>query len=240
MKKAILILTAAALVGSFQAASAADVTGKVTLKGTPPPETPIDFSDVAQCGDMHPTVTTSRRYVVGKDNALKDVFIYISKGLEGKTFPVPATPVELDQEKCTYQPYVLGVMVGQTLNIKNADPILHNVHATPVVAGNEEFNIAQANQGQVNAKTFTKPEVMVKVKCDVHKWMLAYVGVVDNPFFAVTDADGNFKIPNLPPGDYTLTAFHVKAHAGTPGISQTIKVAGDAPVVANFTVEVPQ
>jgi len=240
MKRCVLILAAVALAGSFQAAWAADLTGKVTLKGTPPAEKTIDFSDNPQCANMHPTVTTTRWYVVGKDNGLKDVFVYISKGCEGKSFPIPAEPAVLDQDKCAYQPYVLGVMVGQTLNVKNSDPILHNVHAIPKVAGNEEFNIPQANQGQVNSKIFTKPEIMVKFKCDVHQWMFAYVGVVDNPFFAVTDADGNFKIPNVPPGEYTLTAYHVKAHGATPGISQTIKVEGSNPVVANFTVEVPQ
>ncbi|MGD1083178.1 MAG: carboxypeptidase regulatory-like domain-containing protein [Verrucomicrobiota bacterium] len=240
MRKSILIFAVAALAGWFQAARAADVTGKVTLKGTPPAEKTIDFSANTDCGNLHPTVTTTRWYLVGKDNGLKDVFVYISKGCEGKTYPIPAEPVVLDQVKCAYQPYVLGVMAGQKLQVRNSDPILHNVHATPKVAGNEEFNIPQANQGQVNEKIFSKPEVMVRFKCDVHQWMFAYVGVVDNPFFAVTDADGNFKIPNLPPGDYTLTAYHVKAHGGAPGTSQAIKVVGDSPVVANFTVEVPQ
>jgi plastocyanin len=240
MKKSTLIFAALALAGFYQVAQAADVTGKVTLKGTPPAERTIDFSENAQCGDLHPTVTTTRWYVVGKDNGLKDVFVYISKGCEGKTYPVPTEPVELDQEKCAYQPYVLGMMVGQTLNIKNKDPFLHNVHAIPIVSGNEEFNIPQANQGQVNAKTFAKQEVLVKFKCDVHPWMFAYVGVMANPYFAITDADGNFKISGLPPGDYTLTAYHQKADGMSPGVSQDIKVTGDAPVTANFTVEVPQ
>jgi hypothetical protein len=116
---------------------------------------------------------------------------------------------------------------------------MHNVHALPKVAGNDEINIPQATQGQVNSKTFAKQEILLKFKCDVHNWMFAYVGVVDNPFFAVTDADGNFKIHNLPPGDYTLTAYHLKAHGATPGVSQALKVAGSDPVVSNFTVEVP-
>jgi plastocyanin len=239
MKKPILMLAAVALAASLQVAWAADVTGKVTLKGTPPPEKAIDFSDNAQCGDLHPVVTTTRHYIVGKDNGLKNVFVYVSKGCEGKTFPVPAEAVELDQSKCAYQPYVLGIMAGQKLRVKNSDPCLHNVHAIPKVPGNEEFNIPQANQGQVNEKIFPKPEVMVKFKCDVHQWMFAYVGVVDNPFFAVTDADGNFKIPNLPPGEYTLTAYHIKTHGTNLGVSQTIKVEGNIPVVQNFSVEVP-
>jgi plastocyanin len=238
MKKTIVVLTTLALAGSWQMAPAADVTGKVTLKGTPPPEIPITFTD--QCGPLHPTSVTTRRYVVGKDNGLKDVFVYISKGCEGKTYPPPAEPVVLDQTQCLYQPYVMGMMVGQKLQIKNSDTFMHNVHASPLAAdGAEAFNIPQ-NAGQSNDKTFTHPEVLVKFQCDVHNWMFAYIGVMSNPYFAVTDADGNFKIPNLPPGDYTLTAYHLKAHGkASTGVSQAIKVEGDKAVTANFTVEVP-
>ena len=237
MKKAIVVLAAFVLAGSWQVATAGDVTGKVTLKGTPPAETPIDYN--SDCAPLHPTQLTTRRWIVGKDNGLKDVFVYISKGCEGKTFPVPTTAVELDQSKCTYQPYVLGAMVGQKIKIKNSDPILHNVHATPKIAGNDEFNIPQANLGQIDEKSFAKQEVLVRVKCDVHNWMFTYIGVCDNPYFAVTDENGSFKIPNLPAGEYTLTAYHLKAHGTTPGVSQTIKVEGDKAVTADFTVEVP-
>jgi plastocyanin len=239
MKKSALMLVIMTCAG-FTALPAADITGKVTLKGTPPPPQNIDFSDYAQCGDLHPDVTATRWYVTSKDNGLKDVFVYISKGCEGKTFPVPDKPVELDQDKCAYQPYVMGIMVGQKLNIKDLDPVTHNVHCVPSNEGNEEFNLMQVDKGQVDAKVFNKPDVMVRFECNVHQWMFAYVGVVDNPYFAVTDADGNYKIPNLPPGDYTLTAYHVKAHGTSPGVKQEIKVTGDAAVTANFTVEVPK
>ena len=237
MKKRIAVLAGLVLAGCWQYATAADVTGKVTLKGTPPPETPITFTD--ECTPLHPTQTTTRRYVVGKENGLKDVFVYISKGCEGKTFPTPTTAVEIDQSKCSYQPYVVGAMVGQKIQFKNSDPILHNIHSQPKVAGNDEFNIPQAKQGQMDEKTFAKPGVMVKIKCDVHPWMFSYVGVCDHPFFAVTDENGNFKISNLPAGEYTLTAYHLKAHGTSPGVSQTIKVEGDKAVTADFTVEVP-
>ena len=197
------------------------------------------MSQDPQCGKLQTNGFTTHRYIVGKDNGLKDVFVYISKGCEGRTFPIPREPLELVQTNCAYQPHVVGIMVGQTLNVKNADPILHHVHSLPKVAGNTELNIAQTEQGQIASTTFAKPEVMVEFNSAIQVWMLAYVGVVDNPYFAVTDADGNFKIPNLPAGDYTLTAYHVKAHGATPGISQEIKITGSKPVVANFTVEVP-
>ena len=149
-------------------------------------------------------------------------------------------PVVLDQTQCLYQPYVLGAMVGQPIKIKNSDDCSHNVHASPLADdGAEAFNIPQ-NPGQENIKTFTHPEVLVKFQCDVHNWMFAYVGVVSNPYFAITDDSGNFKIRDLPPGDYTLTAYHLKAHGKTStGVSKTIKVEGNNAVAADFTVEVP-
>jgi hypothetical protein len=110
-----------------------------------------------------------------------------------------------------------------------------------MVDGNQEFNFAEPNQGDVNdtkwTASITKPEVLVKIKCEVHNWMFCYVGVQDNPFFAVTDKNGQFKIPDLPAGDYTLTAYHLKATA-KPGVSRQITV-GTGPVTADFTLEVP-
>jgi plastocyanin len=239
MKKFVLSVMVVVLTGSWQITSAGDVTGKVTLKGTPPPEKPIAFDDT--CSALHPTVTTTRHYVVGKDNGLADVFVYISKGLEGKKFTPPSKAVEIDQEGCMFHPYVTGVMVGQVVRFKNSDPLMHNVHALPMADGNQEFNFAQPSQGDVNdtkwTASITKPEVLVKIKCEVHLWMFCYVGVQDNPFFAVTDKDGQFKIPDLPPGDYTLTAYHLKATA-RPGVSRQITV-GPGPVTADFTLEVP-
>jgi hypothetical protein len=240
MKKFALSLTILSLTGSLQFAFAGDVTGKVTLKGTPPPEKTIEYDDT--CSKLHPTVASTRHYVVGQDNGLADVFVYISKGLEGKKFTPSTQAAELNQEGCNYQPYVSGVMVGQPVAIKNSDPIMHNIHALPKVDGNTEFNFAQPTQGDVNdskwASSITKPEVLVKLKCDVHPWMFAYVGVQDNPYFAITDKDGNFKIADVPPGTYTLTAYHLKTHGANPGVTQDITVAG-SPVTANFTVELP-
>jgi plastocyanin len=240
MKKLALSLFVVALAGSWQIASAGEVSGKVTLKGTVPANKDIPFTDV--CGTLPHAVKDTRLYVVGKDNGLADVFVYISKGLEGKKFPVPTTPVEINQEGCMYYPYVVGAMVGQTVKFKNSDPFMHNVHGTPNVDGNTEFNIAEPSQGDINDTKFmtsiTKPEVLVRVKCDVHPWMFCYVGVQDNPFFAVTDKDGKFNIPNVPAGQYTLTAYHRKTHGSLPGVSQQITMAAGA-VTADFTVDAP-
>jgi hypothetical protein len=242
MKKIGWTLSVVTLVGVLQSATAGDVTGKVTLKGTPPPEKPIVFDDICSALKPPPAVTTTRHYVVGSDGGLANVFVYISSGAEGKQYTPPTEAAELNQEGCNYHPYVSAVMVGQPMHIKNSDPVMHNIHALPKVDGNTEFNFAQPSQGDVNdtkwASSIKLPEVMVKLKCDVHPWMFAYVGVRADPFFAVTDKDGNFKIANVPAGKYTLTAYHLKAHGSKAGESQDITVA-DSAVTANFTVEVP-
>jgi plastocyanin len=239
MKK-IAISLVVALSGSLQFASAGDVTGKVTLKGTPPPEKNLPLD--ALCTAQKPALTTTTFWVVGKDNGLGNVFVYVSKGLEGKKFAVPTETKVINQEGCSYHPYVTGVMVGQVVDFKNSDPFMHNVHGLPAVDGNTEFNFAQPSQGDENTTKWvasvTKPEVMVKIKCEVHAWMYCYVGVSDNPFFAVTDKDGQFTIKDLPPGTYTLNAYHLKATAGTPGITKEITVAA-GPTVADFILEVP-
>ena len=137
----------------------------------------------------------------------------------------------IDQVKCLYEPYVSGVMVNQKFKIRNSDKLMHNIHATPKI--NKEFNNAQVTQGQVNEKVFTEAEVLVRMKCDVHGWMFAYLGVVENPYYAVTDKDGNFKIANLPPGKYTIEVFHNKAG------STTQEVTIDGNKKADFTLSVP-
>lgn len=216
-------------------ALAGDITGKVTLKGTPPAEKTIKFDQT--CGAMHQGPVTTRHYVVGADNGLGNVFVYISKGAEGKG-TAPTTPVMLDQKDCMYQPYIVGAMVNQPIQIKNSDPLLHNVHALPKVDGNNEFNFAQPIQNQTDERKFAKPEVLIKLKCEVHDWMFAYVGVCDNPYFAVTDKDGKFTIKDVPPGNYTVTAYHLKTHgAASKGVTQDVKVEG-GPATANFTVEI--
>jgi hypothetical protein len=170
---------------------------------------------------------------VGKDGGLANVLVYVKSGLEGKTFPAPTTEPMLDQVGCLYEPYVMGVMVNQKFKIKNSDPTMHNVHATP--KANKEFNFAQPIKDQVSERSFDKPEVPVRFMCNVHAWMFAYVGVFDHPFFAVTDKDGNFKISGLPNGKYTLEAYHVKTHRDAPGVSKEANVSGDAKV--DFTIE---
>jgi hypothetical protein len=187
---------------------AGDLSGKITLQGKPPPEVVIDAAADPVCAQMHPRTFTTRHFVVGSGGGLGDVFVHVVSGLNGKTYPAPATPVVLDQKGCFYSPYVLGLQVNQPLRIENSDATLHNVHA--VTKSNREFNIAQPTQGMTSIHKFEKPEVFVKFKCEVHPWMFAYVGVVDHPFYAVTSADGAYAIKGLPAGKYVLEAIHPK------------------------------
>jgi hypothetical protein len=216
--------------------SAADLTGKVVLQGTPKPERTIDMAADPRCGALHDKPVTTRHYVVGADGGLANVLVFVKSGLADKNFPMPTEVPVLDQVGCEYMPFVMGVRVNQKFKIKNSDPTMHNVHATPKAGtGNKEFNMAQPVKDMVTEKSFDAPEVVVRFKCDVHDWMFAYVGVFDHPFFAVTGKDGSFKIPGLPKGRYVVEAYHVKTHGQNPGVTQEVTVDGNAQ--ANFTIE---
>jgi len=230
MKLYLSCITMVLLAAGLQTLSAAEITGKITLKGQPKPETPIPLEGTT-CGPVVHEALTTRHYIVGPDKGLANVFVYIKQGAAA----APATAGEplLDQLNCQYEPYVMGMVTGQKLKIRNSDPLLHNVHATPKV--NKEFNFAQVTKGQVNEKAFDKPEVLVRMKCDVHPWMFAYIGVVDHPYFAVSGKDGSFKISNLPAGKYTIEAVHLKAGAK----QQEITVTGDEKKAIDFELEVP-
>jgi hypothetical protein len=224
MKTYLPCVTAVVLIGSMHLAAAADITGKVKLKGTPKPEIPIQMD--ATCGKLQGKPVTTRHYVVGADNGLGNVFVYLKGAPKA---PAAGEAQTLDQVGCMYEPYVMGVVTGQKFKVRNSDALLHNVHATPKV--NKEFNFAQPTKGQVNEKSFDQPEVLVRMKCDVHPWMFAYIGVVDHPYFAVTDKDGNFTIKNVPAGKYTVEAFHLKAGAKTQEV--------EAGKTVSFELEVP-
>lgn len=193
------------------------ISGRVIFNGTLPE--PRTLALDALCGKLVSNPVTESDYIVGESNGLEEVFVYLKDLPQGRgTTPAGETPV-LDQQGCIYTPRVIGVVVNQKFRIRNSDPLLHNVHAKP--KDNKEFNFAQPIQGQINDKTFAQPEVLVPIRCDVHPWMKAYVGVVAHQFFAITGPGGKFRLPaGVPPGKYTLETVHFKG--GTASQEVTI------------------
>jgi len=188
-------------------ADAATLTGVIKLAAAAPAMPTIQMSADPYCQSQHPTPAKDEEVVVGPGGELANVFVYVKNAPAGN-FPPPSTPVTLDQKGCQYHPHVGGIMVGQPLEIKNSDTTLHNVHAMP-------NNNTQFNEGQPvpmsTTKKFDKAELVpFRIKCDVHGWMKAWMAVMPHPFFAVSQMNGSFTIPNLPPGTYTIVAWHEK------------------------------
>jgi plastocyanin len=212
------------------------VTGAIAYNGTPPAPKKIDTSADPACGSKNPNLTTEDKVVT--NGKLANVFVYIKDGstADGKkiaefTFPTPATPVAMDQNGCHYLPHVLGAMVNQDIQIANSDPTTHNVHFTP--KSNPDWNQSQPNGAPPLMHKLTRSEVLVPVKCNQHPWMKAYIGVLKHPFFAVSAEDGTFTIKGVPPGTYTVAAWHEGGATGTEKTMQ-VTVAANGSAKADF------
>jgi plastocyanin len=206
------------------------VSGMIMLAGEAPAAETIRMNSDPVCVKQA-TMSETEYYVVGDGGGLGNVFVYVKEGLSG-SYPASTETVTLDQNGCRYTPHVFGLQVGQTVQIVNSDPTLHNIHATPAV--NAEFNTGQPIQGMSMERTFDSAEVMVPFKCDVHGWMNAYVGVLDHPYFATTGSDGAFDIGNLPAGNYVIEAWHEVLGVQTQNV--TVGDGATAEVSFTFTV----
>ena len=213
------------------------VTGKISFTGAAPELKKIDTSADAQCTAKSPNLT-AEDWVV-KDGKLANTFVYIKDGTlaDGTkvgdwSFETPKTAAILDQNGCHYHPHVLGVMVKQDINIKNSDPTTHNIHFTP--KNNPDWNQSQPNGAAPLVHKLNVAEVLVPVKCNQHPWMKAYVGVMKHPFFAVSAEDGSYTIKGVPPGKYTVVAWHEGAGPGTEQ-KMEVTVAANGSVTADFS-----
>ena len=208
--------------------SPATIKGKITFDGQKPTPKEIKMDADPNCAALHTEPAFRKDALVAEDGSFANVFVYVKKGLEGKSFAVPTEPVKFDQHGCEYEPRVFGVRAGQPVEIINSDPTLHNVHA--MAENNEDFNIGMPVKGMKLKKTFNKPELMVKIVCDVHPWMNGFAGVMEHPYFFTTGKDGAFQLANLPPGDYVIAAWQEKLGEMT----QDVKVGANETKEVNF------
>jgi plastocyanin len=197
---------------------ASTINGTITYAGKLPTLNPITMNADPACAKKHSKPVPNELLVLGNGNTMGNIIVWVSKGLPaGKTFPVPKAPAVLDQVGCQYKPHAMGIMVGQAYRILNSDGILHNVHALPKV--NKQFNKPMPATLKETTVTFDKPEPIFQIKCDVHPWMSAYVGVFTHPFFSATGTDGKFTISGLDPGTYEITAWHERLGTQTASIT---------------------
>jgi plastocyanin len=197
------------------------VSGTVRFAGKAPQRVKIDMSQDPVCSMMGGD-NFAEQYVV-KDGKLANVYVYVKSGpVAAMSAPAVTTaPVVLDQVGCKYVPHVIAVMHGGSVEFRNSDSTMHNIHTMPEAAGNAAIDVSQGAKGAPVTKVFAKPEVMLEVRCNNHPWMNAFINVAPTPFFAVTDAEGHFGISGLPAGDYVLTAVHEKM--GEQDIHVTVK-----------------
>lgn len=203
------------------------ITGRIAFEGTPPAGSPIDMSEEPTCAAKHPDGARTEEVVVDPNGGLQNVFVYIKEGLDGGPYPPAQGSPVLDQDGCVYKPHVIGVRAGQSLTIRNSDGLLHNINAKPTA--NRTFNVSQPTNMETT-RSFPMAEVMIPVACDVHGWMQAYIGVVDHPYFAVSSADGTFRIENVPPGTYTVETWHERYGTQTMQVTVAAQETADMQV----------
>jgi len=213
---------------------AGDIHGKITFDGKAPKMKSLRMDADPVCVANNEVAPRKEWLILDENNGLKNVLVFVKESPSGGSLEGDLNLVEkhavIDQKGCVYVPHVLGVMVGQKLDILNSDGTLHNIHALPKV--NKEFNKAMPRSKKQMTVQFDKSEAPFKVKCDVHPWMGAFIAVFDHPYFAVTGDDGSYVISDLEPGDYVIEAWHEKLGSQTANVT-----VGDS--AANFTFKKP-
>ncbi len=187
-------------------ADGATLKGVVKIKGIVPKRTKLRTEADPKCAAQHKDGLYSEEVVATPAGQLQWALVYIKKGLEGQKIEIPKKPVEMTQKACRFEPHVFGVMVGQQLMIRNGDELMHIIHVTP--RNNKEWGFSQATIGESRPKVFDKAEFPIRVFCDVHPWMQAWMAVLEHPYHDATDQLGRFEIKGIPPGKYTFEVWH--------------------------------
>jgi plastocyanin len=214
------------------AVGTAMVKGFVKFTGTMPPAGRVNMNADPTCAKLHPTGVTAEDTLAGADGGLQNVVVFISEGLGDRTYDLPQQPAVMEQKGCVYKPHVVALRANQELDVVNNDTTTHNLH--PLPANNRELNKAQAPGTRVDL-TFAREEIAIPMKCNVHPWMRSYIAVFKHPFFAVTGKEGAFELNNLPPGNYTIQAWHEKLGTST----QKITVGAGATKEVEFVFKSP-
>ena len=219
----LLLLSAVTAIG-------AEISGVIKLDGPQPKRPPLQLTPESRKlyeGQPYPRDEVE---LVSAKGEIKNVFVYIRKGLPaGKTYTAPKKAALLDQQRSMFRPRIQGLFVGQDFTMRNSDPIIHNVRS--LSQENRPFNIAQPAGTPDRIKKFSDKEGPIELRCDYHRWMRAFIFVMEHPFFGVTDAQGRFSIKNLPPGEYVLATWHESFGEN----KQTIQVENSGLKNVNFT-----
>lgn len=206
------------------------IKGSVKFEGKGPRPRPLNMEADPVCAAAHAEPVHAENVIINANSTLKNVLVSIHSEISG-SFDIPTEPVVLDQKGCMYSPHVWGIMQGQTLEVRNSDATLHNIHSLSKV--NRQFNLAMPKIVKKKEQVFDKVEDVFAIKCDVHPWMRTWGAVFDHPFFAVTDDQGNFEIKNVPDGTYTLRAWHESKRL--PAQTMEVTVKGGEVTQADFT-----
>jgi plastocyanin len=213
--------------GPASTTTGATVRGTVHFEGKVPAAKPISMASDPVCAKQHSSPVMAQEIMADAKGDLQNVIVFISDGLGDQKFDPPSTPAVVEQKGCMYEPHVMAVRANQTLELVNDDPTSHNIH--PVPANNREWNKAEP-PGSKMEDSFAREEIAIPVKCNVHPWMRGYIAVFKHPYFAVTGKDGAFDLSNLPPGTYTIKAWHEKLGSST----QTITIGANETKEINF------
>jgi plastocyanin len=205
------------------------IKGHVRLSGELPGNPVIRMGRDPMCASINRGKQVVQETVVASlKGDLANVFVKLQGSFPPS--PAPAAPVTIDQRACIYSPRVVGVQVGQTLAVRNSDPLLHNVHSSTPIKENS-FNIGQPMAGMMNQFRLKEEPGMLRLMCDIHTWMTGYIGVVSHPYFAVTSKAGTFEIANVPPGTYTIEAWHERYGA----VKRPVTVRAGTAATVDFT-----